>query len=639
MVMDNIREGVKKPWAKILIFAIVISFVGAGYFTSALFLGDPNAVAVVNGDSVSRTEFQRAYSSTRQRYGEAYTQFIKTEEQERNFRINVLQNLISRKLTLQSTKNMGMRASDDSIRKVIVEIPALQNDGAFSSELLDKALVNIGMTRSQFKQSLQTDQILAQLTDGISKSEFVLTNELSNQYKYLGQKRSGRVLDIKYSAFSNGLVISDEEASEYYEANKDNYRQEEKITLDYIELSVEALLKAVTINDGELTTYYEENMDRYKSEESKSVSHILIASGEDTSARDIKIQETKINELKAKLDAGEDFSALAKTSSEDEFSAENGGDLGVVEKGAMQDTFDEAVASLANVGDISAPIKTDFGFHIIKLTGMVKGEIQPIDEVKVQITEALQKQKAEELFYERSAILEEKSFEISDSLTEVAESIEVPVSTSVEFSRSTATGIFRNPEVLTAAFSDHVIDAQLNSAPISISDKQIIVMRINKHQPSEIQSLELVKDKVLTNRKLHKSKKLAIEFANNIKSKLKSNESIDELVFQKSLKWTDLDRVERTGTELPFQQLQAFFEINKTDEGSVTYDSMESVQSYTLFVLNKVENGDLDDAEDTVKKQSEQKLSRFYSDAVYASMIEQLRNDAEIIENLANIER
>lgn len=637
--MDNIREGVKKPWAKILIFAIVISFVGAGYFTSALFLGDPNAVAVVNGDSVSRTEFQRAYSSTRQRYGEAYTQFIKTEEQERNFRINVLQNLISRKLTLQSTKNMGMRASDDSIRKVIVEIPALQNDGAFSSELLDKALVNIGMTRSQFKQSLQTDQILAQLTDGISKSEFVLTNELSNQYKYLGQKRSGRVLDIKYSAFSNGLVISDEEASEYYEANKDNYRQEEKITLDYIELSVEALLKAVTINDGELTTYYEENMDRYKSEESKSVSHILIASGEDTSARDIKIQETKINELKAKLDAGEDFSALAKTSSEDEFSAENGGDLGVVEKGAMQDTFDEAVASLANVGDISAPIKTDFGFHIIKLTGMVKGEIQPIDEVKVQITEALQKQKAEELFYERSAILEEKSFEISDSLTEVAESIEVPVSTSVEFSRSTATGIFRNPEVLTAAFSDHVIDAQLNSAPISISDKQIIVMRINKHQPSEIQSLELVKDKVLTNRKLHKSKKLAIEFANNIKSKLKSNESIDELVFQKSLKWTDLDRVERTGTELPFQQLQAFFEINKTDEGSVTYDSMESVQSYTLFVLNKVENGDLDDAEDTVKKQSEQKLSRFYSDAVYASMIEQLRNDAEIIENLANIER
>lgn len=637
--MDNIREGVKKPWAKILIFAIVISFVGAGYFTSALFLGDPNAVAVVNGDSVSRTEFQRAYSSTRQRYGEAYTQFIKTEEQERNFRINVLQNLINRKLTLQSTKNMGMRASDDSIRKVIVEIPALQNDGAFSSELLDKALVNIGMTRSQFKQSLQTDQILAQLTDGISKSEFVLTNELSNQYKYLGQKRSGRVLDIKYSAFSNGLVISDEEASEYYEANKDNYRQEEKITLDYIELSVEALLKAVTINDGELTTYYEENMDRYKSEESKSVSHILIASGEDTSARDIKIQETKINELKAKLDAGEDFSALAKTSSEDEFSAENGGDLGVVEKGAMQDTFDEAVASLANVGDISAPIKTDFGFHIIKLTGMVKGEIQPIDEVKVQITEALQKQKAEELFYERSAILEEKSFEISDSLTEVAESIEVPVSTSVEFSRSTATGIFRNPEVLTAAFSDHVIDAQLNSAPISISDKQIIVMRINKHQPSEIQSLELVKDKVLTNRKLHKSKKLAIEFANNIKSKLKSNESIDELVFQKSLKWTDLDRVERTGTELPFQQLQAFFEINKTDEGSVTYDSMESAQSYTLFVLNKVENGDLDDAEDTVKKQSEQKLSRFYSDAVYASMIEQLRNDAEIIENLANIER
>jgi len=637
--MDNIREGVKKPWAKILVFAIILSFVGAGYFTSALFLGDPNAVAIVNGESVSRMEFQRAYSSTRQRYGEAYTQFIKTDEQERNFRINVLQNLISRKLTLQSTEAMGMRASDASIRKTIIEIPSLQRDSAFSSELLDQALVNVGMSRTQFKQSLQTDQILGQLTDGITKSEFVLENELSNQYKYLGQKRSGRVLDIKYSIFANNLEISEDEILEYYEANKESYRQEEKVTLDYIELSVDALQKTIEVNDDELTAYYEENMDRYKTEDSKSVSHILIASGEDASADDIEAKKVKVNELKSKLDSGEDFASLAKSHSDDEFSAENGGDLGVVEKGAMQDTFDEAVEGLTKVGDISAPIKTDFGFHIIKLTELVEGEIQTIDEVKEQITQTLQNQKAEELFYQRSGILEEKSFEIADSLAEVAESIDVLVKTSVEFSRSSARGIFRNPDVLNAAFSDHVIDAQLNSAPISINDKQVLVIRINKHQPSEIQSLDLVKDKVIANRKLEQSKKLTLEFANNIKARLKANESVDELISQKLLKWTDLDLVERTSASLPYQQLQTFFEINKANENTVAYDSIESAQSYTLFILNKVENGKLNDADDAVKTQSEQRLSRFYSDAVYASMIEQLRNDADITENLANIER
>ncbi len=639
MMMDNIREGVKKPWAKILIFAIVISFVGAGYFTSALFLGDPNAVAVVNGESVSRIEFQRAYSSTRQRYGEAYTQFIKTEEQERNFRINVLQNLISRKLTLQSTETMGMRASDFSIRKVIIEIPALQKDGVFSSELLDQALVNIGMSRAQFKQSLQTDQILSQLTDGISKSEFVLTNELSNQYKYLGQKRSGRVLDIKYSIFSEGIEISDEDVLAFYETNKESYRQEEKVTLDYIELSVEALEKDVTVSDDELIIYYEENMEFYKSDERKSVSHILVATPEDATTDDVKIKETKINELKTRLDSGEGFAELAKSDSEDEFSAENGGDLGVVEKGSMQDTFDIAVEGLVKVGDISAPIKTDFGFHIIKLTALVEGEIQPLEEVKEQIAQILQEQKAEELFYERSAILEEKSFEISDSLTEVSESVGIKIKTSVEFSRSTASGIFKNIDVLNVAFSDHVIDAQLNSTPISISDNQVVVIRINKHQPSEIQALDLVKDKVIASRKLEKSKTLAVEYANNIKAKLKSNENVDELISQKTLKWIDLDSVERTAASLPYQQLQTFFEINKADENAIAYDSMESAQSYTLFILNKIEDGKLDEAEDAVRIQAEQRLSRFYSDAVYASMIEQLRNEADIVENLSNIER
>ena len=637
--MDNIREGVKKPWAKILIFAIVISFVGAGYFTSALFLGDPNAVAIVNGESVSRVEFQRAYSSTRQRYGEAYTQFIKTDEQERNFRINVLQNLISRKLALQSSESMGMRVSDASIRAEIIKIPALQRDGAFSSDMLDQALVNVGMSRNQFRLSLQSDQVLGQLTNGITKSEFVLNNELADQYAYIGQKRSGRVLDVKYSSFAEGIEISEEEITKFYEENKELYRQEEKVTLDYIELSVDALKDSVEVSDDEMNVYYDENIDRFKSDESKRVSHILMTTAEDATDDEIKAQEAKINELKAKLDAGEDFATLATNESNDEFSAENGGDLGVVEKGSMQDTFDAAVDELEKVGDVSAPIKTDFGFHLIKLTEFISGEIEPLDEVKDQITITLQKQKAEELFYERSSVLEEKSFEISDSLAEVSEMINIPVKTSAEFSRITATGIFSNQEVLNAAFSDHVIDAQLNSAPISISDNQVVVIRINKHQPSDIKTLDLVKTKVVANRKLAKSKELAIAFAKDVKLKLKSGEGVDEVIATKSLKWTDLDAVERSDASLPYQQLQKFFEISKSANVPVTYDSLEGTQSYTLFILNKVENGKLDAVSDTVKKGSEQRLNRFYSDAVYASMVEQLRNNAEIIENLANIER
>ncbi len=634
MMMDSIREGVKKPWAKILIFVIVISFVGAGYFTSALFLGDPNAAVVVNGESISRQQLQEAYSRTKQQYGDSYKQFVKTDEQERNFRENVLQSLISQEVIVQATRNLGMRISTDEIRRTIHEMPVLQEEGVYSSKLLDQALRNVGKSRSQFKQNLIVDLILRQLNFGITASEFVLPEELKNEFRILGQTRTGRALVLKYSSFANDIQISDEEVEQYYQENNELYRIEEKVSVDYIELSAKELEKTIAPTDEQITEYYESNLDRFQTEEKKRVSHILINTSDDESAALLKAQS-----IKAKLDAGGDFISFVKSESADEFSAENDGDLGVLEKGVMEQPFDDALQQLTNVGDISAPVKTSFGIHIIKLTELVATETSTIDEVRTQIISSIKKEMAEEAFYSKSQTLEEKSFEISDSLDEVAKLIAVKVETSNNFSRASATGLFSNDEVKEAAFSEKVLDEQSNSSVINITDNHIVVLRKNTYQPSKIQPLELVKAQVMLQLKSSKAKLAAVEYGNQLQQKFQDKENVDGLITSKGLSWKDLDKVKRKSSVLPYLQLQYFFKMKKPSSEEVTVELMEDYNELVIFVLNKVFDGDIDSMEKTQMTQLQQGLNRFYGEADYGSLVEQQRSLADVSRNQGVIDR
>ncbi len=634
MVMDSIREGVKKPWAKVVIFAIVISFVGAGYFTSSLFLGDPNAAAVVNGESITVQDFQRAYARTQQQYGDAFKQIVKTEELERNFRENVLQNLISRKVTIQTSEELGMRVSTGQIRNTIQEMEVFKSEGVYSADQLDLVLRNNRMSRSQLRQDVKDDLVLRQLTSGIAASEFVLPQESQNQYKIMGQLRTGRALQIKYSLFDAGLEITDEEINNYYQQSKELFRVEEKVSLDYIELSIDQLQQNINVTDDQISEFYNDNLDRFQSDEQRRVSHILISTEDDESAALVKAQS-----IKTRLDTGEDFVALVKTESNDEFSAESDGDLGILADGDMEQAFEDAMKALEKVGDLSEPVQTSFGYHIIKLTELVASEIQTIDEVKDQIIASLKKQDAEEMFYAKSQILEEKSFEISDSLTEVSQLVGIEVKTSPAFGRKFATGVFANADVKDAAFSEKVVYQQSNSELINISDTHVIVLRLNQHQASEIQPLDSVKDKVVTSLKSSMAKLAAIEFGDLIQQKLQAKENIDEMMAVKNMQWKDLDKVRRTSAALPYSQLQSFFKMNRPAADSASIETMQDSREYVILVLNTVENGNLDNAEKTLVTQTKQRLNRFYGQADYGSLVEHQRSIASVNRNEDNINR
>ena len=347
-MLESIREGVKKPWVKIVIFAIVISFVFAGYFSSSFFLGDPNAVAIVNGESISRNEFQRAYANLKAQQAEYYNANVKTEEDERLFQENVLQRLITFKTTDQLKDELGMRLSTETLRDKIQSDPNYQMDGKYSAGLVEQALIRNQISKESFKNDYAGRETNRQLLSGVMETDFSLPVEVKSDYELATQKRSGRALQINFAQFKQNSAVSDEEIADYYQNNLEAFRVEEKVSVNYIELSIAQLQAEQQVSDEELEIYYQESLERYRSDAQRQVSHILILDKGDTAKA-----KARIESIKARIDAGEEFATIARNESDDVPTQETGGDLGILIPGAMEEAFENAANALTEVGAVS----------------------------------------------------------------------------------------------------------------------------------------------------------------------------------------------------------------------------------------------------------------------------------------------
>lgn len=630
-MLDSIREGSKKTWVKYFIFAIVISFVFAGGFSVTSLLGDPNAAAIVNGESVSRTELQRALANVKNSRADFYKANVKTEEDELDFQENVLQQLITEAVTRQSIQELGLRLSKSALRNIIQSEPNYQVDGKYSSALVEQAMTRAGMNRDAFKKYYETRETRNQLNSGLFQTEFSLPGEVQRGYELISQKRTGRAIKVNIEQFKQGLDISQEEIAQSYADNQEKYRIEEKVSVDYLELSVDKLQAEQEPTDEQMNLYYQDNLARFQSEEQRQYSHILILSNDDDAAA-----LSKANLISGRLKQGEDFSEIAKNESDDIASKESGGDLGVLLAGSLDDSAEDAVKLLVKVGDITPPVKLEFGYQLIKLTKLIEGKLLPLAEVKQELLPELKKQLAEEVFYAVSELLKEKTFEFSDSLVEAAEATGLEILTSPLFGGSSLKGIFANQQLKDAAFSSDVMDGLLNSESIEITDKHIVVLRLKEHKPSEVEPLESVKKRVIQSLTQTKAKQLVEDLANNLLAKIEAKESINELMTSNNLVWTDLDKVERNNNNLSYMANSKFFKMASPIENETTIDLVDDFQGTTILLLNLVEKGNWAEIEEQTKQQRQSYLSGYFSNAGFESYKTNLRNNADVQRNLNN---
>lgn len=622
-MLERIREGSQGVWAKVVLGLVILSFALAGvgsYITSST----ETDAAVVNGDSIPLGTFERAYQSERQRMesqlGEMFSQLASNADYLQNFRSGILQRLISDKVLEQTAADLGLRVSDQQVKDAILNMPEFKVGGQFNNERYVRLLQQAGFQTHEFRDYMRAELTRRQISTALLSSDFALEKEVAQQTALQRQTRDVRYVKVAPSLFDGDVAISDEERQQYYQDNIAAYDTEEQVKVAYVELKSEDLKGKVDVDDADIQEYYEQNLDSYRTDEQRRASHILL----EVDGNESEMQ-AKADELREQLLAGADFAELAKANSSDTFSAENGGDLDFFGRDVMAPEFEEATFALANVGDISEVVKTEFGFHIIKLTDVKAEEVQAFEAVKEEIRDTVQAEKAGELFYNIQEQMATVAFEVPETLAEVAAAADKEVVTTELFSRSNAPEALSSTIALENAFSETLIAEQVNSDVLELGSEHIIVMRVEEHQPQRTQPLEEVQAQVDTALKADKAKQAAADWANELLTALRDSGDISEALAGKALEWAEAKDLGRNGSVLSSKVAGELFKLSDSNKLVVVEDFNGDAVLVELQAINQ--GTEVADSELTTAKL---RLAQSIGQGVYGVTIEALKEAADV---------
>ena len=624
-MLERIREGSQGPWAMIIIGLVVLSFVFAGV-GSYLNSSGETVAATVNGEEIGLNELERAYQSQRSRmesqYGESVSALFADEGYMQQFRRGVLDSLIDEKLVEQKARELGLRVGDDQIRDTIRSMPEFQLGGQFNNDRYLALLRQNGYQPSDFRDFLRTQLTREQLTRALGVSDFALPGEARRVFDLQAQTRDARYVVVDAAPFADEVEISDADIQGYYDANITSFDTEEKVSVAYVKLSVDDLKGDVTVSDDDVSAWYEENKDQYRDEEQRRVSHILIETGDDEAAA-----KAKAEALLAEIKGGADFATVAEENSEDSFSAENGGDLDYITPGMMDDAFDSAVFSLKNVGDVTDVVKTEFGFHIIKLTDLKPETIKPFNDVAGEIRDNLITEKATDRFYELQSRMAEVAFEVPDTLDEVAAIANTSIETTPLFTRNNVPAEIDNPQVVSDVFSPELIEEQVNSDLIELDASTVMVVRVNEHEAQRTKSLDEVKESITASLRSEKAQQAAQDWAEAQLAQLESGNDIADSLSARSLDWETVENVNRGDQQLPRNLLDTLFTLAPA-EGKSRRVALLGSGDVALIELTAVHAPEA--ADDATVSAIRQRLAQANSQSTYAAFVKALRDEADV---------
>jgi peptidyl-prolyl cis-trans isomerase D len=479
-MLQNIRDNSQGWIAKTIIGIIVALMAFTGI--EAIFQASTNNkqdVAKVNGEEITQSELGQAVDmQRRQLMQQLGKDFDASLLDEKLLRDAALKGLIDRKLLLQGAADSKFAFSEAALDQVILQTPEFQVDGQFNAERFDQVIRQLGYSRMQFRQMLSQEMLIGQVRAGIAGSGFVTDAEVLAFARLEKQTRDFATVSVK--ADPAEVKITDDEVKAYYDQHAKEFMTPDQVVIDYLELKKASFFDQVAVKDDELQALYQKETANLA--EQRRAAHILIEVNDKTTDEQAK---AKIEEIQARLAKGEKFEALAKEFSQDPGSANNGGDLGFAGPGVYDPAFETALYAL-NKDQVSAPVRSSFGWHLIKLLGVEAPEVPSFASLKDKLTRELKTQQVEQRFVDATKQLEDAAFEASD-LAQPASDLKLTVHTSAPFGREGGEGIAANRAVVTAAFSPEVLDEGANSTAIELDPETIVVLRAKEHlKPTQL---------------------------------------------------------------------------------------------------------------------------------------------------------
>lgn len=512
-----------KGWLGIVIVVLIGLPFALWGIQSYLDDGGPRYAAKVNNIEISANEFERTVSMQRQSMLRQYGGQLPVEE--KVLRDQTLTQLINQRLLESTTFEKGYRVSDSLLAAKIQQLFTV--DGVFDRLRFEANVRSLGMSIPMYEQELRNELRLQQMQSAIANSSIVTREEVHKLAALNEQSRDITVLTFNTEHFSTAEKPTEEEIKQYYEANMNRFMVAEKIKVDYLEITSDALSENVEVNEDQINKMYEDYVASISGREERKARHILLKTVAGESAANAVVME-KIESLKQELEQGADFADLAKKHSQDSASAEEGGDLGWVTLGEMVKPFEQALFDM-NKGSVSEIVVTQFGYHLIKLDDIRSETIEPLEIKRYGFEEELKADGVASLFYDLSERLASTAYENPDSLDIAAEELGLKIISSDYFSRNKGKGIAENEKLRNIAFSPLVLEQGSNSDLVEISPTHVVVLRLNEHIPATAIPIVEVSSKIETILSAQNGYKQTKAAALDVKSKIEAGESIESL--------------------------------------------------------------------------------------------------------------
>ena len=619
-------------WPSIIVLGLAVlamSLFGMeSYFTSH----NDSFVAKVGKREISQNAFQERVNQLRQQASaQQGADFDSSIFEKPETKSRVLDALIDEQLLLQANADWGMRVSDQAVRDYIAAIPAFQVNGQFDATSYRAWLVSQRKTSDMFESDIRSSLAAQLLPSAISDSTIASDAHVDQFLSLLTQRRDLRYILLPKPTLADSQV-TDAEAQAWYKAHLAGYMNPEQVSVKYIEVNGADLKADAAPSDEELQKRYADEKQRFVQPEQRLVSHILINVPGNATPDQQKAALAEVDKIAAQANPS-DFAKLAEQDSQDLGSRRQGGDLGWLEKGVTNPAFDAALFSLKK-GEISKPVLSSDGYHIIWLRDVRSGDSKPFAEVRDQLVKEATAADRDRKYNDLAGKMADSTYQNPSSLEPASVALGLPMKTSGLFSRTSGEGLTANPKVVAAAFGDDVLAQGNNSGLIDLGNDHSVVIHIDKHVPAAAQPFAQVsaevKKSILDERVAAAAKKQA----DGALARLVKGESMDAVASSLAGSVVNVSEAVRgRSVQVPAPLLtQAFLLPHPAADGKSSQFAAVDMHdgSYSLLAVDKVQGGDLSKVPADQRDALRQQMVQAYGSEATRELLEWLKGKTEI---------
>lgn len=585
-MFDAVRNN--KRIVQVFLVLITLPFAFFGVESYMRNDGSGGDVATIGDVKITQQQFQQTLREQQERLRtQLGAQFDPKMLENPEARKAILDDLINQRLLVIEAGKKNMVAGDNALRQAIGAIEAFKVDGNFSSERYEAALRAQGMSPAGFEAQLRQDLTLQQLAGAIGQSGVVSRSVADRVLAVQTEKREVLEYRLNRDTYLGKVKLADDAAKKFYDENAKEFEVPEQAKAEYVVLSMDAIAAQLAVTDAEIKAWYDGHKDRFLVPEERRASHILIASEKLGKGKAKAKAEELLADIRKNPAA---FADLARKNSDDPGSASKGGDLGFFGRGMMVKSFDDATMSLKE-GEISGVVESDFGFHIIKLTGIHAAKEKPLADVRGEIEAELKKAAGARKFAEAAETFSNMVYEQSDSLKPVADKFKLAIKSSDWLARQAnpANGVLGNEKLMAALFSDDSVKNRRNTEAVEIATNTLVAARLVDYKAKALQPFDGVKTSIETLLKNKEAQVLASKDGEARLDALKKGE--DKLVWGAAKSVSRMD-----ARQLPPPAAQSVFRMETGKLPSYTGVELPG-SGYALYKLTKIDAGEkLDDA-------------------------------------------